>query len=99
MRKKEEQIFLEETKDKPINLKFKIRGENKIYSNLQELSKNLVGLIKRNSLKVIMIDWEWLYESGESVNLIEKNDFIDTKDGSNIEKYKFKIIVDGEEVV
>lgn len=90
-------LFEDETEEKPTNMRFSIREKNQYYSTLQELSNDLRGKIKRDSVKEIIIDWEWQYENGESNNSILKNDLIDTKDGKNLEKYKFKIIVNGEE--
>lgn len=91
--------FDDKTNEKPINLRFKIRGQEQSYSSLQELSKVLNGIIKSNSQKEIIIDWEWLYESGNDYSSIKKNDLIDTNDGKILEEYKFKIIVSGEEVM
>lgn len=91
--------FEDITKEKPTNLRFKIRGQEQLYSSLQELSKALKGIIKSNSQKEIIIDWEWLYESGENDSSIKENDVIDTNEGKSLENYKFKIIVTGEEVI
>ena len=91
--------FDDKTNDKPINLRFKIRGQEQSFSSLQELEKYLKGNIKSNSQKEFIIDWEWLYESGEDYKSIKENDVIDTNDGKSLEKYKFRIIVSGEELM
>ena len=47
----------------------------------------------------IIIDWEWAYETGTDENTIEENDIKDTLDGKELNSYKFKINVIGEEVM
>lgn len=76
---------------KPKNLKFKIRDSDNEYSGLQDLENELIGRIDKNSIKVIIIDWFWPYES--------EDDATDTYDGIRIKNYKFNILVTGEEVV
>ena len=76
---------------KPKNLIFYIENDDTKYSSLEELEKVLVGNIKANKQKNIRINWRWEY----STNNID--DFEDTKDGKNINKYNFDIYVIGEE--
>lgn len=76
---------------KPQNMVFKIRGKNEEYHNLQDLQNELKGRIDKNSIRQIIIDWFWPYESG--------NDEKDTNDGINLALYKFNILVTGEEVI
>ncbi len=87
------------TNDKTSNMIFKIRGIDETYSTLQELEKNLTGIIKRKSREEIIIDWAWAYETGESQNTVVENDKVDTDEGKTLESYKFKILVTGEEAI
>lgn len=84
---------------KPDNMRFKIRGSNQQYSSLQNLENDLKGLIKKHSKKIIIIEWEWPYETGKNKETIMTNDKIDTDNGEKLENYKFKINVIGEEVI
>ena len=84
------------TNDKPSNLFFKVKGEEKAYRSLQELEKELIGQAKRHSKKEIVIEWYWPYEiEADKAN----QDIIDTSNGQKLESYKFKINVKGEEVI
>lgn len=89
--------FEDIVKEKPTNMNFKIRGSKKSCSTLQELERELRGKLNKNSKEEIVIDWEWKYETGENKNSINENDLLDTNEGKNLESYKFKIIVGGEE--
>lgn len=91
--------FQDVTHEKPSNMNFKIRGSNKIYSTLQELEKDLNGIIKKQTENEIYIDWQWPYETGENEEFIMKNNKIDTIEGKKLQSYKFKIIVTGEEAI
>lgn len=91
--------FKDIVKDKPANMSFKIRGTNKSYSSLQDLEKELTGIIEKKSTEEIIIDWEWKYESGDNEEIVTENDLVDTNDGKNLESYKFQIIVGGEEAL
>ena len=91
--------FVDVTNEKPTNMTFSIRGNDKEYSTLQELQKDLYGIIEKRSEKRIIIDWKWNYESYSEQKSIEENDKIDTNEGKNLTSYKFKIIVNGEEVI
>lgn len=90
--------FNDLSKEKPDNLKFKIREMPHYCETLQDLEENLEGIIKAKSEKEIRIDWEWPYESGKSVNQVIQNNKLDTVQGKKFEMYKFEIIVKGEEV-
>ncbi len=92
-------LFENITNNKTSNMNFKIRGTDEKYSTLQELEKNLNGIIKKKSQEEIIIDWEWMYETGESQNTINENDKVDTFEGKNLESYIFKILVTGEEAI
>lgn len=83
--------FEDITNEKPTNMKFKIRGEDISYSTLQELEEKLKSDIKRRTTNKIIIDWKWDYEAG--------NDELDTKEGELLNRYLFKIVVTGEEVI
>lgn len=91
--------FEDITSEKPTNMKFKVRGSNHTYSTLQELENDLQGNIRKKSKMNIIIDWEWAYETGTDENTIEENDIKDTLDGKELNSYKFKINVIGEEVM
>ena len=91
--------FEDLTYEKPTNMIFKIQGDNKIYTTLQELEKSLIGVVHKKSKKVFTIDWEWAYETGESEKTIVENDKTDTMEGEKLKSYEFRILVTGEEVV
>lgn len=91
--------FQDIVSQRPQNIIYKIDGEKNIYYSLQELQKNLNGVVSKNSRKRIIIKWEWPYESGKNISAILKNDQIDTKCGKDLSSYKFKIVVTGEEVI
>ena len=83
--------------EKPQNLKFMAltNGENLTKANtLELLDDKLKGNINKNKKVNITILWYWPYE-GE--NKEEDVDIQDTKDGRNIKKYQFDILVSGEE--
>ncbi len=84
------------TNEKPSNLFFKVKGEQKEYKTLQELEKELIGRAKKHSETEIVIEWHWPYEIEAD---IDNQDIIDTTDGEKLESYKFKINVKGEEVI
>lgn len=77
-----------------IDLEYKIEiiGRNQKPKNLKfSIEKEQEGEIRKNETKTIKINWEWCYE-------INKNeDMQDTKDGENIKKYNFEILVTGKE--
>ena len=85
--------FEDITNEKPYNLLFKIKGTDKEYSSLQELETVLKGIVKKQTETKIDIEWRWPYEIDNC------QDLIDTKDGINLENYKFKISVTGQEVI
>lgn len=80
---------VEEENNKPKNLKFELN--NKTYNSMEELAKEIKGTIKENSIQIFKIQWYWKYQDTST------SDDEDTKDGKNIEKYKFKIKVIGNE--
>lgn len=81
------------TDDKPQNMIFKIKGNEKEYKSLQELEKTLTGIAKKNSKTIVGIEWNWPYE------IDNEQDVVDTENGEKLESYKFKINVKGEEVI
>ena len=91
--------FEDIVKEKPTNMSFKIRDTGKECSTLQELENELKGRLAKNTKEKIIIDWEWKYETGDNNDSIIENDLLDTNEGENLESYKFKIIVDGEEAL
>ena len=84
------------TNEKPNNLLFKIKGHEKEYKSLQELEKELIGKAKKHSETEIIIEWYWPYEIENDKGT---QDIIDTSDGKKLESYRFKINVNGEEVI
>lgn len=91
--------FRDITTDKPQHMTFRVRGYNDQYSSLQELEESLIGNIEKQSQKTYIIDWKWDYETGENATSIKENDSIDTSEAQNLNSYKFKIEVFGEEVI
>ena len=79
--------FVNET-NKPRNLKF--MHNKKIYNSITELDEVLsdkISIEEENKIKIITINWEWKYETGNSKDEISKNDLIDTVDMQNISEY------------
>ncbi len=81
-------IQFKSTNEKPRNLYFQIKGNEKKYKDLEEIEKDLQGELFGN--KRITIHWEWEYERNQEENLQ------DTKDGQTIVAYKFTIYAIGE---
>lgn len=91
--------FENETK-KPSNLKFMYEGTT--YNSLAELQKVLTGTINandQNKSKILTINWNWNYETGNSAQEISLNDNIDTQDGKQISNYTFDVLVSGTQVM
>lgn len=74
---------------KPKNLFFEIEGRNEEYQSLEDLQDDLIGSINENEVKTISINWYWKYDNNS------KEDVQDTKDGREIQKYNFEILVSG----
>ena len=74
---------------KPKNLMFEIEGRNEEYQSLEDLQDDLIGSINENEVKTISINWYWKYDNNS------KEDVQDTKDGREIQKYNFEILVSG----
>lgn len=68
---------------KPKNLKFKMKGKDREYNQLEEMEEDLTGVIEGN--KKLIIQWKWNYEKDET------QDLQDTKDGETIKEYNFTI--------
>ena len=60
---------------------------------MQELEKYLKGIALKETEKEIVIQWRWPYE------IDEIQDSIDTDNGINLNNYKFRIRVNGEEAI
>lgn len=91
--------FLNESQ-KPQNLIFTY--EDKPYTTIQDLEKDLSGTINandENKIRTITINWEWQYETGENANEIDQNDIIDTNNAKQLENYTFDIHVKGTQVM
>ena len=91
--------FLNESQ-KPQNLIFIY--EDKPYTTIQDLEKDLSGIINandENKIRKVTINWEWQYETGENANEIDQNDIIDTNNAKQLENYTFDIHVKGTQVM
>lgn len=90
------QIEFVSKNQKPENLKFKAKCDNKYISeeknNLEDLSEYLKGNIYKKEEKIITIEWYWNYESSE------KGNEQDTLDAQNLREYEFDIYTLGMEV-
>lgn len=89
--------FLNE-KHKPTNMKFIY--DNQEFNSLQELEKNLTGIIDANSSSkkiTYTINWRWDYETGET-GKIQTNDTIDTNEGTLNQSYSFDVVATGTQV-
>ena len=94
------QIKFENETQKPTNLKFIY--DEKTYYSINELGNALSGTINandENKTKTLSIDWNWQYETGDTVEEITANDTIDTQEAEQIENYSFDIIVSGTQVM
>lgn len=78
-------IIFENLNEKPQNLVFSIKGSDREYNNLNELQQELIGNLEKNKVKRIDVNWRWKYENNLADNLQ------DTKDGINLDMYKFNI--------
>lgn len=79
--------------EKPQNLEFNIKNRKEKVRNLEELEKELTGIIKKNKEEKITIEWEWKYENSK------ENNIKDTEDAKKIKKYQFEIQAIGEEII
>ena len=92
-------INFENQTEKPKNLKFTYEG--KTYNSLEDLQKDLTGIInanEENKTKILTIGWNWKYQTGTTENEINTNNKIDTQDAKKISNYTFDIIVSGVQV-
>lgn len=81
---------IQEEINKPKNLKFETNG--KIYNSMKELSNDINGTIKKDSGKVLKIDWFWDYDTND--------DMTDTENAISIENnYKFLMRMIGNEKI
>lgn len=91
------QINLKNETPKPQNLYFKINIKNRdlLESNsLEELEKELQGVIYKNEKVIINFEWYWKFQDEDST---VTTDIQDTNDSKNIKQYKFIIQVKGVE--
>lgn len=92
-------VKFENEKNKPQNLNFIYDGH--VVSTIKELEQFLTGTIDANSnekVKIMTIEWNWPYETGNSETEKIAQDIEDTNDGTTIEQYSFDIIVTGMQV-
>ena len=91
------QINLKNETQKPQNLYFKINIKNRdlLESNsLEELEKELQGVIYKNEKVIINFEWYWKFQDEDST---VTTDIQDTNDSKKIKQYKFIIQVKGVE--
>ena len=91
------QINLKNETPKPQNLFFKINIKNRdlLESNsLEELEKELQGVIYKNEKVIINFEWYWKFQDKYST---VTTDIQDPNDSKNIKQYKFIIQVKGVE--
>ena len=91
--------FANETQ-KPTNLKFIYDGIT--YNSITELGNALNGTIDvndENKVKTLSIDWNWKYETGNTIEEINANDIIDTQESKAIDDYNFDVIISGIQVM
>ena len=81
------QLKFKSKNDKPQNLNFQIKGKDKKYKTLEEMSNELYGNIKNK--KTITINWQWEFEKSKIQNIQ------DTKDGEKLVEYNFTIYAIG----
>lgn len=92
-------VKFENENNKPQNLNFTYDGHT--VSNIKELEQFLTGTIDANSnekIKIMTIEWNWPYETGNSETEKMAQDIEDTNDGKTLEQYSFDIIVTGMQV-
>lgn len=83
------QLKFKSKNSKPQNLKFLVKGDDKVYNTLEDMEKILKGKITKNVEKKITISWKWEYESDE------QQDIQDTEDGMKLKNYNFTIYTIG----
>lgn len=89
-------IKFDNCKDKPTNLKFSY--EETTSSTLEGLEDVLKGRISLNDprTKILTINWDWEYETGNDENTKAANDEIDTNDSGKT--FTFDVIITGTQV-
>lgn len=86
--------------NKPMNLKFTYGNQE--LDNLEDCEQYLSGIIDsndNNKIRILTINWEWPYETGNQESTINQNDNIDTNDGINALDYTFDVVVTGTQVI
>ena len=81
-------VFL--TSKSNVNYEIEILDKNKKPKNFKFKINEKVGIIRKNEVKKVEINWEWPYE----INIEENSQ--DTKDGESIEKFYFEICTIGK---
>ena len=92
-------VKFQNEKSKPQNLNFTYDGHT--VSTIKDLEEYLQGTIQANSnekVKIMTIEWNWPYETGNTVNEKALQDIEDTNDGKLLNEYSFDIIVTGTQV-
>lgn len=81
-------VFL--TSNSNVNYEIEILDKNKKPRNFKFEINEKVGIIKKNEVKKVEINWEWPYEINVEENLQ------DTKDGESIGEFNFEICTIGK---
>lgn len=92
-------VKFENEKNKPQNLNFTYDGHT--VSTIKDLEQYLKGTIEANSnekVKIMTIEWNWPYETGNIADEKALQDVEDTNDGKLLNEYSFDIIVTGTQV-
>ena len=92
-------VVFQNEENKPQNLQFTYDGHT--VNTIKELEQFLKGTIEANSsekIKIMTIEWNWPYETGNLENEKSIQDEEDTNDGKLLEQYKFDIVVTGTQV-
>lgn len=92
-------VKFENENNKPQNLNFIYDGHS--VSTIKELEQFLTGTIDANSnekVKIMTIEWNWPYETGNLEDEKIAQDVEDTNDGKTLEQYSFDIVVTGTQV-
>lgn len=84
--------------EEPENLVYRYEGvEVSSLVELQNMLKGRIGLNDSNKQKLLEIDWEWKYETGNDSNEISVGDQIDTNNSKNLNEFRFDIYVIGNQ--
>ena len=82
-------------KNKPQNIVFTYNDNTyKSLSEIDDITGN-IPYYDAEKFEIVLIEWKWEYETGNTKDLISYNDEIDTQDGIALLNYTFDIIATG----